>query len=452
MGGHIYRRIVSATIVTVVLLVWWRWTRPNGQGQGYVLTLEYTGQLVAGVRGLQSQQCWISSFGLPLAIVEPFLSNSTLRLDSNRDPWSQELKNNMKFHDIFDLNHFNANSDALGLPVLVSWEHFHAFAPRSVIVVTVDSVFSRGCLHFSEKTCTSDRVDEVSFAPCNAPIETERVILSLQKHNFAVVRSVCLSCLDDSLKGSPSAITKHILGPYAAGEVTILINKWKFSFILTSDCKEMCIKLQPESYIESPRVHKDTRKYFQKYFPTEKYVAVTLRMEWFLISNKEDKENTSSALKCLSEVVAAVGEYQSQLGASNNNRPFLAMDIGAYGSNTFKDTLRRIKTSEAFYNETVSLTKNFVKYLYRGLWTFKDWEESFTTIPGVVGERVYIGALQRSLASRGDCVIFMGGGHFQHMILEAYLKLHPDRSTQCIKLVCMAPPFLRLFSRIIASQ
>ena len=445
------RRIVLllAMIVVVTVLVVWRRGYDSQGGKGFVLTLEYTGQLVAGLRGLQSQQCWISSFGLPLVIVEPFLSNSTLRINSNQDPWSQ---NSMHFRDIFDLNHFNGKSNASGLPVLVSREHLLTSAPRKVIVVTFDSVYSHGCLHFTEKTCTSsDSAEESSFAPCNIPTHTQWVLRSLQQQNFGVVRSVCFSCLDDSVKSSPSAITKQILGPYDARDVTIVINKWKFSFTLSSDCKKTCTELQFQSYIESPRVVRDTRWYAQTYFPTEKFVAVALRMEWYLISQKEEGDIAHSAVKCLSEVTEAVERYQIQLGGSSNVSPFLTMDIGTYGSTTFKDTLRHTNTSESLYNKTLSVTKDFVKELYGGSWTFKDWEESFLRVPGVAGEKAYIGAVQRSIASRGECLILMGGGHFQHMILEAYIALHPDRTKRCIKFICMARPFLRMFTGIISS-
>ena len=46
---------------------------------GHVITLGYTGQQIAGVRGLLSQQCWIASFGLPMKIVEPYTKWSLLK-------------------------------------------------------------------------------------------------------------------------------------------------------------------------------------------------------------------------------------------------------------------------------------------------------------------------------------------------------------------------------------
>lgn len=444
-------RIVFVVTVAVVVVVWWRWTLGGQSGPGFVMTLEYTGQLVAGLRGLRSQQCWISSFRLPLVIVEPFLSNSSLR--NSYDLWSQHSSsgsNNMRFHDIFDLNYFNEQSNASGQSPLVSWEHFHAFAPRKIIVVTLGSVHVHGCLSSTEETCTSDTVVANSLSPCNFPAQTERTILSLQRQNFVVVRSVCLSCLDDSTKITPAMFTKLIFGPYDARDVTVLINKWKFSFTLTKGCDKSCVddRLWAQSCIESPRVKRDTTWYLQRYIRDEKFVAVMLRMEWYLISHSVGRENKDSASECLSQVLEAVEEYQSQIGGRS---PFLTMDIGAYGSATFKGTLQRTNTSESVYSKTVSHAKNFVRDLYRGLWTFRDWEESFLTIPGVTGDKAYIGAVQRSIASRADCLVLMGGGHFQYMVLEEYLRLHPDKTKQCVKFVCMALPFRKMFTSKITS-
>ena len=46
--------------------------------RGYVLTLKFTGQQAAGVRGIFSQQCWLKLFGLPMSIVEPFVNESVI--------------------------------------------------------------------------------------------------------------------------------------------------------------------------------------------------------------------------------------------------------------------------------------------------------------------------------------------------------------------------------------
>ena len=48
----------------------------------------------------------------------------------------------------------------------------------------------------------------------------------------------------------------------------------------------------------------------------------------------------------------------------------------------------------------------------------------------------YIAAFQRTLASRADCLVLVGGGYFQELALNDYKRNHPDRSTWYIYIVC----------------
>ena len=458
MTRHLHGRTLLVVIGVAVVLVWWRSKTSElelqGLGKGFVITLAYTGQVAAGLRALRSQQCWISSFKLPLVIVEPFLRNSTLH--NSYQLWSQHSENgeNIPFRDVFDLNDFNKNSQSSGNPVLVSWDNFYIFAPRMVVLLTIGNVHHSRCLQFTKEMCSWDVEEGNQFSPCNIAGEIQQVVFSLQRQNFVVVRNVCLNCLEGFPKVPPSAITNYIFGPYDAHDVTLIINKWRFSFKLTSDCKGTCIHdkaVMPENYIESLRVKKDTQFYLEKFLPSEKFVSVMIRMEWYFIAHRKEKDNNDFAVKCLAEVLEEVAQFQSHLGNSVDTHPFLTMDIGAYGSTTFEGTLKHTNISISAYNEVVNHTKNFVTELYRGSWTFSDWEKSFLTIPGVLGEKGYIAAVQRSIASKGACLILMGGGHFQHMVLQAYLKLRPDKTEQCVKFVCMAPSFQRLFTSSISS-
>ena len=140
----------------------------------------------------------------------------------------------------------------------------------------------------------------------------------------------------------------------------------------------------------------------------------------------------------------AVDEIQHDL-RNVTVSPFLSIDVGAFGSGSFEKTIELTEVRESSYIEVLNHTRLFVKELYRNTWTFRDWEESFLTIPGLLINTGYISSLQRTIASKGDCLILMGGGHFQYMALQSYLSLHPTPSEQCVKYVCVAPAFQRLF-------
>ena len=48
----------------------------------------------------------------------------------------------------------------------------------------------------------------------------------------------------------------------------------------------------------------------------------------------------------------------------------------------------------------------------------------------------YIAALQRTIASRSDCLLLFGRGNFQEVALSAYLRNHPNKVTRCVHIVC----------------
>ena len=455
MNRYLHGRTLLALVVTVFLLVvLLQWKAPDLKlnRQGFVMTMEYTGQLVAGLRALESQQCWISSFGLPLVLVEPFLNNSTLR--NSYRLWKEHIGNSeaVQFHDVLDLNYFNQRTQTVGNPVLVSWEHFYTFAPRKVIVVTIDNVHYYQCLQFRDGMCSWDIEQGNFFAPCKIPEETQQTLHSLKRHNFVVVRNVCLNCMEEFSKLTPGAITEHIFGPYNPHDVTVIFNKWKFSLKLLKDCQEAttCMNVQ-ESAIDSQRVIQDSKWYIEMYLPSQKFISVMIRLEWYFITHQKEKGKEGFATKCLTTVLEAVSQFEKRLGRNNKVHRFVTMDVGAYGSASFEGTLKRTNTSVSLYDSVVNHAKKFMKDLYKGTSTYNEWKESFEAIPGIIRDKGYIATVQRSIASRGECLILMGGGHFQHLALQTYLELHPDPEKRCVKFICVAPTFLRMFNSIITS-
>lgn len=446
------KTLLFAVISVCAVYLWW-WISANSEveelaGHGFVLTLEYTGQFAAGLRGIRNQQCWISSFGLPLVIVEPFVANTTLH--NSYKLWNQYLLNrkSVPFHSIVDIDSFNRNLSHK--PTLVSWQNFEKFAPRKVILVNIGSIHRRGCLQFTEEMCKLDSRRRDIQTSCTPSNQLRDISISLQKHNFEVVHSVCIDC-QESLTGlTPSFVTEQIFGPHDPHDVTVIINKWKFSFALTKDCMRTCIaqsEVKLDTIHESLHVRNDAEWYNNHYLSGQQYVSILIRLEWYLIAYKREKIEFST--HCFMEVLKAFSQLQQDMGSSYH--PFLTTDIGDYGSKSFDVTLKKNKISRRVYEDILNHTRMFVKDLYSNSWEFDDWEKSFVSIPEVHGNKGYIAAVQRSIASRGNCLIMMGGGHFQHMILQAYLQLHPNRTTQCVKLICMAPPFLRMFKNTISS-
>ena len=59
------------------------------------------------------------------------------------------------------------------------------------------------------------------------------------------------------------------------------------------------------------------------------------------------------------------------------------------------------------------------------------------TIAHGITDLGYVAAIQRTIASRADCLVLVGGGHFLKLALGDYLKFHPNHSSWCIHTVCM---------------
>ena len=419
---------------------------------GYLLTLDYSGQIIAGVRALLSQQCWVKSYKLPLAIVEPFSNNS--RLGHSHSIWYNDA-DFVRFSNHFNLQHFNAESIKSESPPITSWEEFIQMAPRRIILVTIKDVHCAGCLSYEDKMCRFVKQNLTLltkfFTGCVPSYKSRMALKYLEKKNFHIVRNVCLNChhkISSNNSIMSDLITRHIFGPYEPKSITIIVNQWRFSMNLVKSCGQVptCRRekeVLPQRFTKSPTLLKDAERYIMSNFGSKKIIAIMIRIEWYIITHKKEND----AIKCLQKILDIVNKYQSK-SKNKESKIFLSMDIGAYGSGTFKYTLLHTNTSKTKYNRVLNEIHNFVKNIYKDTWTFNDWEDSFKEIPGIPNERGYIATLQGTIASKADCLVLMGGGHFQHLALHDYLDSHTNKQTQCVEYVCMAPAFNHLFNAV----
>ena len=83
-------------------------------------------------------------------------------------------------------------------------------------------------------------------------------------------------------------------------------------------------------------------------------------------------------------------------------------------------------------NLTTLKVESRISSLFESGWNFKNWEESFTKATGGIEDKSYIAALQRTLATRAECLIMIGGGSFQDLTMKDYNRKHPRKKDQCI--------------------
>ena len=214
-------------------------------------------------------------------------------------------------------------------------------------------------------------------------------------------------------------------GNYKPDEVTIVLNDFRGFFGLyrlpvLSNCgiihHNMNVTVSP-----SKQILEDARKYIKLNFDNRPYVAIIARIERLVYHLKH---NITS---CSENVNIVLNEIE--LNRHSVER-FLAMDVGKFGSN-----------GATALNPA---GKVLVKAVYGNAWSFHDWEVSFDPLGN---SSAYIANLQRTIASQADCLIMLGGGSFQKNAKLAYLRNHPDPSSQCIYRVCT--DIKSSFSRLI---
>ena len=95
---------------------------------------------------------------------------------------------------------------------------------------------------------------------------------------------------------------------------------------------------------------------------------------------------------------------------------------------------------EAIRSTVVTLLNNTLN--------FEEWEDTFMEVSGIE-DRGYIAALQRTIASRADCLVLVGGGHFLELALHEYLRDHPS---PCVHFICLEKLYKDEYENILVKK
>ena len=388
-------------------------------GGGYVLAGDYWEQLTSASRNLQNLQCWAGKLGLH--VVEPFAVKSVLRT-----PLSVTTPS-LKFSDLIDIENWNTESTHLGSARLQSWETFLREAPRDLIAVDFKYAHSKEMV--TKKT--EMRLDPRRFTPrevrykqgcsTNPPWPKEALV---KEAGFKIVRKVCINFeYGDVL--SLDELNNEIFGPLDPASSTVYFEHWRGLAgtgritVTDSECGNTRIQ---EHIRPSQRLLTNTNQYVSKYLTSstgQDYIAIIARIEKSKISFNKRPGIVPYCLKQTLE------RWRSIVTKTGLNRTFLAIDIGKYGSNSFKSTGDSSNLGDEFHN--------FFGALYNDHLTISGWEESFEDI-AQTKDAGYIALLQKMVVTRATCVIFVGGGSFQKHALNLYLNRVPQ-SEWCIHIV-----------------
>ena len=395
---------------------------------GYVVAISLSGQQGAGIQALTSLQCWVSSFNLPMVILEPIMSK-TVFVSIPRSSQNSFLT----FSDLFDIQHFNRISESLGYTLVATREQFFSTAPRNAIFVHVKSAPK----NISTRESTAKvfwRADEEQTC---YQFEASRLGLLAKEQGFCFVRIVEAICSHKNiLKVTDQEVREVFFGDQLPQQVTLFFNKWETSWYVENDdldnpftCKRIGKNSSKEQFLPSPRLVSDAKYYETHFLQSSNEVALMLRIEHVIHFVRQQQRlsltSTWTVDECLTRAFKMTKEMQM------SGYPMVTMDIGKFGSASLSQTLG-VDIDDLSEKSKLMLTE-----LYENKLTFEEWEESFTKATGGVEHSGYIAALQRTLASRAKCLILVGGGNFQDLALKDYLKKHPNREDQCIHLLCV---------------
>ena len=403
---------------------------------GHIGALNYVGQQGSGLQVLLSLQCMVSAFDLPMLIPEPILVDTKLStFKSKRDHESDE--ESIKFGDVFDIDNFNEVSTALGYPLMERREQFAVFAPKDLIYVEVNGVSEREMSKRSVKVIwtSADALNNDSLTTRKAKQHLDTIDFPT---DFNLVKIVEVSASIDDLHSyvlSESELLKDILGGVSPENVTVLFSKWKALWHIVNHhtlnphkCLGVGYNSDKEQFRPSSRLLADVDRYEKMFLSSGYNVAVMFRIERLMQHIQSLKSNDPhwTVDKCLNEVVRITNQLQRY------EQPMITLDLGKFASNSWQTYFSSMNRKDL-----TAKVNSRIASLFKSGWNLKDWEKSFVKATGGLENKGYIAALQRTLASRAECLVMIGGGSFQDLAMKDYIRNHPRKEDQCIHSVCM---------------
>ena len=360
----------------------------------------------------------------PVYVVEPFIDGSfTHGLPHN---------NTLRFSDFFDIDVYNKVSVEDGYAELASWEDFLQNAPRSVVLVETH-------IHH-QKPRTKVRWNSHD---CNHQLDT------LSEHGFCVVRVVDAYLQSDvsTYKQiiSGDKMDRVVLGDWKPNNVTVIFNNWSWHWIVGNNASICRIAQEVglwDKLYPSQVLLRSAKDFEDQIFTSQSHpfhVAIMLRIERVVLNQK--KKTVSATEDCMKKIVRLIRRLQK---GRDPEQLYVTSDIAKYGSRT-------IGITDEIRTQLLDIIQDALRPVSNGSMAL-DFD---TTMITHASDRGYMASLQRTIASRADCLVLVGGGNFLKLALGDYLNFHPNPSFWCIHTVCMEKPtargeeFQKMFNQIM---
>ena len=396
----------------------------SGPDLGYIVAFDYYEQQTMAAGNLLQLQCFASK--LNLSVVQPLMKKSFLLLPSTKDKASDMLK----MDSVFDMEKWRKHTKSQGYAPLVPWKKFIEYAPRGVILVQM----KYPTLTYIKQA----RKNGIEFPhPVSEKRDYERGcgykfinrdFAELQvHHNFTLLGRVCYNFITGDL--IPLKVYLRDLSSQGR-RVTILMDEWRGIGSTQRVLVDERICTQSNLYREyteySPVLHEDAASYIKRHITNESegHLAVMARYEMTGLTHRVKSSTDPHAVipYCLKKTLE---EIKSLKMSYRLNKVFVSMDIGKYGSKSFK-----VKKYFGHFKDMAS----FLKDAYQGKMDIKNWEKSFEDVARSK-DAGYIANLQQLLVVKAKCVLFVGGGTFQKHALHMFQQLHRTPRAMCISFI-----------------
>lgn len=396
--------------------------RSNGEF-GYILVSRFSDQMTGASLNLLSLQCWASTIGHKLRVVEPFLlpggSKFGISLTANKrqdtpDTADDNAKNSVRLRDMLDIESWERETSRKCFSPLISWKLFLKLAPPNIIAVR------RECVNDTNLKC---KYSERRF--------NSSVLEFSKLHRFKIVRYVYLK----QQTYTSIDFRNLIYGDHNVSNTVVLFSTWggiynapePKSFRMGIPEVKSCHR---HSFVSFPfrhsqQIRQDSERYLEKYLPgSEKrgYISVMFRSERFALSHGFQSITSTERkrfllVNCVKGISTHVNNLKRQFGIE---RVFLAMDCRKQGSKVF-----RRQTGPGLMNKDLfdKVASTLFQSLFGNYSSLKEWDKSFDEI-STFKSAGYLAQLQKYLAAHATCLLTAGGGGFQQSAVKLYNESH----------------------------
>ncbi len=377
---------------------------------GYIMATHYSDQMTGSATNLVSLQCWASTLGPSVRVVEPFVRHSRLGVNlyaaSNASAPKTE-NNSVRLRDVFDIKEWERKTKSLA--PIVTWDHFINYSKRKLIVIDRECP-NKKCMDCDQQFVNSSK----KFA---------------DKFNFTIVRRICfprrvLNELD---------FKTLVYGENSPRDVAVIFNSWggvehgdfEWRVGISGSHADKCQRFNCLHYNPvSKTIVDDAQTYLQKYMPASKgnkYISVMIRLEHFRINHNSFRglsvdQASNLILKCFNVLINKLNDLKKKYDIVEI---FMTSDVSKHGSAAFQEfhtpmNQMMIKDTSELYDLIYNISSDFDNMDELFLRS-----SSFTT-PG------YIAMLHKHVAASGTCLITVGGGSFQSTARQLHSTYHPS--------------------------